>query len=72
MSIEHVEIDNLYKYLKIENENIIPRDTINRGNMNRKLNSDFSAVSGNSQHVTYSSSSGNLNLKKVDILEWQK
>ncbi len=59
MNVEHMEVDKLYKDLGIRNDNTI-RTTINRGNMNRRLNSNFSAVLGNKGRINLSSSTGNL------------
>ena len=59
MNVNHREVDKLYKDLKIENCNA-PRTTINCGNMDRKLNSNFSAVIENNGHMSLSNSAGSL------------
>lgn len=61
MNAEHIEVDKLYEDLKIKNSDTL-RTFINCGNMNRKLNSDFSAVFGKKGCINLSSSTGNLKM----------
>lgn len=55
MSNVHEMVDKLYSALKICNNDKIPRNKLNKGSMDRKLNSDFSSIVGNKQTTTWSS-----------------
>lgn len=60
MKMEHSEVDKLYSSLGLQNSNKKLRNNINCGDMNRKLNSDFSSVLGNKGCMTFSSSTGSF------------
>lgn len=61
MNAKHMEVDRLYEELGIRNVSVL-RKNINCGNMNRKLNTNFSAVSESKGRMNFSSSTGNLKI----------
>lgn len=52
----HLAVDELYAILGIHGEENAPRNRINVGAMERKLNTDCSAIMGNKQRTAWSSS----------------
>lgn len=49
-------VDELYATLGIQDVEKIPRNEINTGTLNRKLNTNCSAIMGNRQKTVWSSS----------------
>lgn len=56
-TVETREIMDLYKSYGVDNRNANIRTTLNRGNLNKKLNCDFSNIYGKSYTNSYSSNS---------------
>ena len=52
--ISQKEIDELYSYLNIHNEDITVRNSINKGSLDNKLNTNYSAIYPDEIRIAYS------------------
>lgn len=52
--ISQKEIDELYSYLNIHNEDITVRNSINKGLLDNKLNTNYSAIYPDEIRIAYS------------------
>lgn len=55
-NMNYADVDKLYHALGIQNDGKAPRRTLNTGTMDRKLNTNYSAVIGNKPNTTWSNS----------------
>lgn len=56
MNNKYKAVDEIYSNLKIHNKETKPRNSLNVGTMNRKLNTNFSTQYKNKQNMVWSSS----------------
>ena len=56
MANKHQEIDRIYSLLGISNTEKIPRNVLNKGSMNRRLNTNCSTLMGKAQSTAWSNS----------------
>lgn len=54
--MDYTDIDQLYIALGIQNNGKVPKKILNTGTLERKLNTDYSAVIGNRPNTTWSNS----------------
>lgn len=57
MNNVYAEIDNIYSILKIQDIKKTPSNKLNSGTMGRRLNTNFSAITGNKKNTAWSNSS---------------
>lgn len=47
-------VDEMYTFLGIDNAKKVPRNEINKGSLNKQLNTDFSATAGEKKDSAWS------------------
>ena len=55
-NMNYAVVDRLYRTLGIKNDDKIPKRILNTGTMDRKLNTNYSAVIGNKPNTSWSNS----------------